>query len=142
VKLEEAIILPETLLNENLRDSSIIVIDPSPLYDLYPRRFLNWAYGISMMHLLNESRDGGRNFILPTPDLNPQMPGAPGQSGIILTGRSEMLRKTWSLFSRTHSSPAKWLYLGEYQNVRMGTLPSQEFTRQRTKVSLYEFHEL
>jgi hypothetical protein len=137
IKTEEAIILPKALLTDHLKNGFSIEIDPPPSYTPYPRRFLNWAYGVNIIHFLCGSRDGDRNFMMPTPDVNPHMPGAPGDSGLLLTGRDEMLDKVWSLFSRVQESPAKWLYMGEYQNFNVGTLPSEEFSKQREKVRVF-----
>ena len=83
------------------------------------------------MHLMTHSRDGKRHFLFPTSDINPQMPNVPGEPGLLLSARLEMLERTWTVLSRVQITPARWLYLGQYKNVRAGLLPSGEFAKQR-----------
>lgn len=82
-----------------------------------------------------DSKDKTRHFIFPTPDINPAMPTSPGSAGILLSCRREMLQHTCTVFARVQMTPAKWLYLGQYQNSLAGILSGSDFSNQKQTVS-------
>ena len=137
IKLDEAVVLSDSVLTNYLKAAPTLQIHPPAPRTLYPRTFLSSTYGGNPMHLMAYGRNGTRKFLFPTPDVNPQMPNVPGEAGLLLSARLEMLEHTWSVFSRIQTFPARWLYLGQYKNVRAGLLPSEEFAKQRQGVRFF-----
>ena len=142
IKREKAVILPEKLVSKYLNDTPALVIDPPPPSSLVSRRFLRETYGGSDQAFIahgkrhsNPSSDAIRNFVFPTPDVNPDMPISPGYAGLLLSCRHEILENgPWTLFRRVQISPALWEYCGEYENSLAGSMSSQDFTNQRHNV--------
>lgn len=87
-----------------------------------------------MMTLLAKSTDQSRDFIFPTPEMNPQMPTSPGQPGLLLSCRRGMLELTCTMFSRTIPKPARWEYMGEYESELAGQLSPSAFKQQTQAV--------
>ncbi|KAF5317323.1 hypothetical protein D9611_003577 [Ephemerocybe angulata] len=68
------------------------------------------------------------------------MPAAPGEPGLLLCGRTELLDGTWSLFIRVFDLKGKgatlkrWRYAGEYESTVVGDLGASDFAKMDAKV--------
>jgi hypothetical protein len=134
IKAEKATVLSETTVSRYLKDIIPFPINPAPPTLLVSRKFLIEVYHAPSMLLLQESKNGGHNFMFPTLDINPDMPASPGNLGLLLSCRRGMLDLTWTLFTRVQLNPAKWEYLGKYRCAHVGQLSSTEFSQQNEKV--------
>lgn len=117
-----------------LKDIVPFHIEPAPPPLIVPRRFLVNIYSAHGVFLLLKREDGRRSFIFPTQDVNPDMPVLPGEPGLILSSRLELLERTWTCFTQVTIKPVKWQYLGEYHCKVVGKLSADEFSQQRQKV--------
>ncbi|TEB37851.1 hypothetical protein FA13DRAFT_1725470 [Coprinellus micaceus] len=132
----EAFVLPHQVFQDLLRHAPSLDIAPAPSDLHVSREFLANVYGgsptQSAQHVipsLNPSGDCRRAFTFPRFDLNPGMPLAPGQGGIIIASRYD--RKTghpWGLFRRdiTGKTNAWWS--------AMGKMSAEVFRGQKGKV--------
>lgn len=81
------------------------------------------------------SDNNQRHLVFIAPDLNLHMPTHPGDHGLIVASRHEILDDPpWSVFRRVSDTPSLWEYLGEYRCGVVGSLPPAEFTSQRYEV--------
>ena len=128
--------LIETAASRFLSGFVPFCINPAPPMLAVPRMFLVKEYHAPSGTLLQEGKAGWRNFLFPTLDINPQMPKFPGAPGLLLSPRQELLKSTWTLFTRLPGRPTKWEYLGQYQCSCVGQLSSAEFSSQRQMVRL------
>ncbi|KAF9461887.1 hypothetical protein BDZ94DRAFT_1323092 [Collybia nuda] len=126
----EALRLPDATVSEYLKGCARLPINPAPKKLLVSRQFIGEMYGGSQFTLLATSTDKSRNFIFPTPDINPDMPTIPGNPGLLLSCRREMTQVICTLFSRNETKPARWEYIGEYESRLLRQLSALEFTQQ------------
>ncbi|KDR75435.1 hypothetical protein GALMADRAFT_249491 [Galerina marginata CBS 339.88] len=118
-----------------LKSSSTLTITPPPLDLDVPRAFLRVTYGGSDQHWLqfipasrNPSGPHQRRIVFPKQELNPAMPTAPGEPGLIFASRHEILSNPpWMVFRKGPKAPAVWRYLGEYECVLCGTMTAEQF---------------
>lgn len=81
------------------------------------------------------SDNNQRHLVFIAPDVNLHMPTHPGDHGLIVASRHEILDDPpWSVFRRMGDIPPLWEYLGEYRCEVAGSLSSAEFTSQRNEV--------
>lgn len=136
----DALALNPELVEEYLAYIPTLTIHPAPIPLKIHLPYLSKAYGAATQALLwtNANKTGSgttahttRKFIYPNFETNPDTPAAPGEPGILLTGRVEMLDGTWSLFIRVIDDSAsklvRWTYAGEYASKRIGELSPSEF---------------
>ncbi|KAJ3518284.1 hypothetical protein NMY22_g13753 [Coprinellus aureogranulatus] len=125
----------EKPIRQHLASTSTLKVHPDPLSLKLPRKMLNAVYGAGPQCLLWQTPAEKRTasgkihrFLMPTFDTNPYMPTAPGEPGLLLCGRTELLDGTWSLFIRFHCSEGqRWNYAGEYSSELVGVLSAQDF---------------
>ncbi|RXW13007.1 hypothetical protein EST38_g12849 [Candolleomyces aberdarensis] len=143
-KEEEAIVLPPDVIAGYLRDAPPLDIKPNPS-DLHVRRdYLRLLLGGSDMQFFqkvearnNPTGSKPRTLAFPKFDLNPAMPLIPGESGLILSKRPEVLEYSpLGLFRRDMSGEeeAVWQYLGEYETKVVGMMTGELFRQQDSKV--------
>lgn len=126
-----------TTVARYLKDIVPLRIEPAPTPILVPHKFLGEVYGAHLVFLLLKRTDGRRSFIFPTQDINPDIPVSPGDPGLLLSSRLDMVGHIWTFFTQVTVKPVKWQYLGEYQCTPVGKLSPDEFSQQRPKVDNY-----
>ncbi|KAG2015211.1 hypothetical protein CC2G_008501 [Coprinopsis cinerea AmutBmut pab1-1] len=105
----------------------------SPLSLEISLELLNKNYGSITQGLLWEK--GPYKFLFPGYDTNPLMPTSPGEPGLLLSARTEVVRDTWTLFIKIlNNSKARWNYAGEYRGAVVGSLGAKGFSEQPEKV--------
>ncbi|TFK21945.1 hypothetical protein FA15DRAFT_672077 [Coprinopsis marcescibilis] len=110
---------------------SHVIQSPSEL--CLSRHMLNKSYRCITQGLLWEK--GPHKFLFPTYNVNPLMPTAPGEPGLMLSARTETTRDTWTLFIKLiNHSKARWNYAGEYRGETVGALTPEEFAEQPIEV--------
>lgn len=134
IKVDEATVLYPTTVARYLKDIVPLRIEPAPTPILVPHKFLGEVYGAHLVFLLLKRTDGRRSFIFPTQDINPDIPVSPGDPGLLLSSRLDMVGHIWTFFTQVTVKPVKWQYLGEYQCTPVGKLSPDEFSQQRPKV--------
>jgi hypothetical protein len=87
----------------------------------------------------NPSGQKKRRIVFPMFDMNPSMPSAPGEPGLVYASRHEILEHPpWTLFSKDAAAKkAVWRYLGEYENELCGEMSPEMFRNQQLVVSQY-----
>ena len=101
---------------------------PSPVSLHFSLESLNKAYGCITQGLLWEPKNKPYKWLFPGFETNPMMPTAPGEPGLLLCGRTEVIRDTWTMFIKDRDSVKKrWNYAGEYQGEVVGMMTSTEF---------------
>jgi hypothetical protein len=104
-------------------------------------------YGGSDQHFLqfilpsrNPSAVEKRRVVFPMFDMNPSMPSAPGEPGLVYASRHEILEDPpWTLFCKDPAAKkAVWRYLGEYECKLCGKMSAELFRSQRPVVSWYK----
>ncbi|KAJ2924926.1 hypothetical protein H1R20_g12187, partial [Candolleomyces eurysporus] len=143
-KEEEAFVLPPDLIAGYLRDAPALEIRPNPSGLHVRRDYLRLLLTGSDMHFFqkveakkNPSGSEPRTLVFPRFDLNPAMPLIPGESGLILSKRPEVLKYSpLGLFRRDMSGEeeAVWQYLGEYETKVVGMMTGELFRQQNNKV--------
>jgi hypothetical protein len=89
---------------------------------------LNKAYGSITQGLLWEPKGKPYKWLFPGFETNPMMPTGPGEPGLLLCGRTEVVRDVWTLFVKDRDSVKKrWNYVGEYQGEVIGMMSATEF---------------
>jgi hypothetical protein len=136
--------MDEKVANQLLTGVPTLKAQPPPLKLQLPITLLQKEFGAATQGLLwhNTSKKGVkagdiRRFIFPGFDTNPEMPAVPGEPGLLLCGRVEMLEGIWSLFTRVplnDSSLKRWNYAGEYESKVVGKLTAQDFAGQPENV--------
>jgi hypothetical protein len=136
--------MDEKVANQLLAGVPTLKAQPPPLKLQLPIILLQKEFGAAIQGLLwhNTAKKGIkasdiRRFIFPGFDTNPEMPAAPGEPGLLLCGRVEMLEGIWSLFTRVplnDSSLKRWNYAGEYESEVVGALTAQDFASQPENV--------
>lgn len=102
------------------------------------RKALKEEYGLPLVGLLWNPEDKPYRFLLPTNDVNPQMPRRPGEPGLLLTCRDELwkTRGTWSLFIKIPGlKVVRMNYAGEYTCRVVGEMTAGDFAAQNSSVS-------
>jgi len=76
-------------------------------------------------------------MVFPKFDVNPSMPSAPGEPGLVYASRHEILKDPpWSVFFKDRTmKKAVWKYLGEYESKLCGKMSPELFRSQRPVVS-------
>lgn len=121
-------------------------IQPPPLPVQVSRKALTEEYGLPGIGFLWKSKNKNRplKFMIPTIGLNPEMPRSPGEPGLLLSCREEMLKDgPWTLFIRADGSKKVRLnYAGEYTCKKVGTMAKEEFAAQDQSASINYISEL
>ncbi|TFK21095.1 hypothetical protein FA15DRAFT_672877 [Coprinopsis marcescibilis] len=135
--------LPSSITSAALNAIPALAIDPPPNAAPVSRVFLRQVYGGSQQALIQkviESRNPSerklRMLAFPHPDMNPAMPSAPGQPGLLYASRPEFLQESpWTMFRRWENEKKKlvWLYLGEYETAAGGRMSGEWFREQSAK---------
>ncbi|RDB20731.1 hypothetical protein Hypma_012181 [Hypsizygus marmoreus] len=136
IKTDEALVLSSDRVSHFLKGATTLNIAPVPPSFLSSRQFIGETYGGSPQVFMADSRDRTRHFVFPTPDINPEMPTSPGEAGLLLSCRREMLQHTCTAFARIQLNPAQWIYLGQYHSILAGHLSGSEFGGQRETVKI------
>ncbi|KAJ2911593.1 hypothetical protein MD484_g8821, partial [Candolleomyces efflorescens] len=142
-KEEEAFVLPPDLIARYLRDAPTLDIKPNPSGLHVRRDYLRLLLGGSDMQFIqkveaknNPTQAKARTLTFPTFDMNPAMPLIPGEPGLILSKRPEVLEcSPLTLFRRDlGGKEAVWQYLGEYETKVVGMMTGELFRQQNDKV--------
>jgi hypothetical protein len=92
---------------------------------------------------VSKSKSNPLRIIMPTYELNPDMPWAPGEPGILLSYREEMCKDgPWTLFVKVEGQKQKgvrWDYAGEYNSQIAGKMTKEEFQSQDAAVCGFLF---
>ncbi|KAJ7689924.1 hypothetical protein B0H17DRAFT_1134640 [Mycena rosella] len=136
---KEAFTLPKHVIDTHLGNTPNLAIDPVPLDALYvPRAFLRTEYGGSDQQFLQQftatdGADTGRALVFPQADLNPFLPQAPGEAGLIFASRREIADgRAWALFCKHPAGTAVWRYMGDYRSEVCPEKPTVEQWRSQT----------
>ncbi|KAJ7258417.1 hypothetical protein B0H12DRAFT_1109857 [Mycena haematopus] len=131
-----------------LTHTPALPIDPAPNADFYvSRKFLLNEFGVLNQTFLGyfkstDADDGRRRgAIFPQPFLNPFLPRAPGEPGLIFASRFEIVGDhdgmPWALFCKPSvkgKPKVVWRYMGDYRNRHCGDLTAEQFKRQEVEV--------
>ncbi|KAF5317325.1 hypothetical protein D9611_003575 [Ephemerocybe angulata] len=146
---EKAIILGNAVVNFYLSSTPTLTIHPAPLKHELPLFKLAKWYGVACSRPLlwdnmktATSPDRVRKFLFPAFEANPDMPIAPGEPGLLLCGRTELLDGAWSLFIRIRvldlegeeARLRRWRYAGEYESRVVGGFGGIDFENMDAKV--------
>lgn len=133
---EDALILSSSLASGYLNACKPLNITPPPSSLCVPRKFLRQMYGGSDQQFLqfisptrNPSGRKKRRIVFPMIDINPSMPSAPGDPGLVYASRHEILEDPpWTLFCKDSAAKqAVWRYLGEYESELCGKMSAELF---------------
>ena len=145
-KADESFTLDESETSMYLSDSQIFHVRPPPLDVQVSRKALTEKYRLPGMGFLWKSKNQNRplKFMLPELSLNPDMPRLPGEPGLLLSCREEMLEDgPWTLFIKVNfQKKVRLNYAGEYTCTKVGTLTKYEFTAQDKAVSTLAIESL
>jgi len=85
---------------------------------------------------VSKSKRNPLRIMIPTYEVNPEMPRAPGEPGILLSCREEMCKGgPWTLFVKVEGlKKARWDYAGEYTCQTVGKMSKEEFQAQDAAV--------
>jgi hypothetical protein len=81
---------------------------------------------------VSKSKRNPLRVMMPTYEVNPEMPHAPGEPGILLSCREEMCKNgPWTLFVKVEGLKAvRWDYAGEYVSQTVGKMSKEDFQSQ------------
>ncbi|KAF6746742.1 hypothetical protein DFP72DRAFT_1076077 [Ephemerocybe angulata] len=142
----KALAISNAVVDMYLSSTPTLTIHPPPAEHNLPITMLGKEYGASTQALLWDNRqkatspDQVKKFIKPSFETNPDMPAAPGEPGLLLCGRTELLDGLWSLFIRVFDLKGKdaglkrWRYAGEYESSVVGDLGASDFAKMDAKV--------
>ncbi|KAJ3772835.1 hypothetical protein FB446DRAFT_735282 [Lentinula raphanica] len=132
-----------------LRDTPSFRIDPSPdLNFRVARLLLGQKYKVSTGSFLaiikpdlnpssTPDNPHARSIIFPFYEENPDLPTRPGEPGIMLTKRTDILASMPVTVFINHAgrgkSPSVWLYTGEYTLKKIAEMTGDQFSRQPLK---------
>jgi hypothetical protein len=90
---------------------------------------------------VSKSKHNPLRVIMPTYEVNPEMPRAPGEPGILLSCREEMCKDgPWTLFVKVEGlKDVRWDYAGEYTCRTVGKMSKEDFQLQDAAVCGYFF---
>ncbi|KAF9525904.1 hypothetical protein CPB83DRAFT_908867 [Crepidotus variabilis] len=142
IKMKDVFNLPPNVTKIYLGETPTLKVDPPPVYVEISRDFLRVCYGGSNQQFLqyiqperNPSGNFKRRIVFPMLDMNPAMPAAPGEPGLVFASRHEILEDgPWTLFVKRNPKIAIWLYLGEYICELCGKMTAEQFRAQSSKV--------
>ncbi|KAF6743381.1 hypothetical protein DFP72DRAFT_128675 [Ephemerocybe angulata] len=146
IDLEKAIILGNAVVNFYLSSTPTLTIHPAPLKHKLSRRDVSRWYGAPVSRTLwhnmktATSPDRVRKFLLPSFETDPHMPAAPGEPGLLLCGRKELLEGAWSLFipvldlEGEEARLKRYRYAGEYESCVVGEIGGTDFENMDRKV--------
>ncbi|KAH6897919.1 hypothetical protein BKA70DRAFT_745303 [Coprinopsis sp. MPI-PUGE-AT-0042] len=130
----------EALLGRHLSSEHPLPISPTPICTVITPNFIKTVYSATDETHMRQTipaewnpksqyQPDMRRIALPMPRLNPLMPRAPGDSGLLFcTNVDFTLDGPWSLFADTLTQGrAEWSYLGEYKSKVVGQMTSEEF---------------
>jgi len=85
---------------------------------------------------VSKSKRNPLRVMMPTYEVNPEMPRAPGEPGILLSCREEMCKNgPWTLFVKVGGIKAvRWNYAGEYVSQTVGRMSKEDFHSQDAAV--------
>jgi len=114
---------------------------PPPLTTEIKRVPFAAHYGGSSYHFLqylkNPSGHVKRRLVFPLPEMNPAVPSAPGEPGLIYASRHEILQNPpWSLFIKREPAIAIWTYVGDYEGELCGVMNAKMFMAQSEMVKI------
>ncbi|KAF8828649.1 hypothetical protein HHX47_DHR3000109 [Lentinula edodes] len=132
-----------------LHDTPSFIINPDPDMDFrVPRALLGQKYKISTgsfqaivkAHLNPSSTTNNplvRSILFPFYEENPDLPAKPGDPGIILTKRTDILEvqpaTIFINYDGRGKTPSVWLYAGEYTLKKCAEMTGEQFSRQPVK---------
>ncbi|GAW10129.1 protein [Lentinula edodes] len=132
-----------------LHDTPALIINPDPDMNFrVPRALLGQKYKISTgsfqaivkAHLNPSSTPNNplvRSILFPFYDQNPDLPAKPGDPGIILTKRTDILEiqpaTIFINYDGRGKTPSVWLYAGEYTLKKCAEMTGEQFSRQPVK---------
>ncbi|KAJ3754747.1 hypothetical protein EV360DRAFT_73455 [Lentinula raphanica] len=135
-----------------LRDTPSFRIDPSPdLNFRVARLLLGQKYKVSTGSFLaiikpdlnpssTPDNPHARSIIFPFYEENPDLPTRPGEPGIMLTKRTDILASMPVTVFINHAgrgkSPSVWLYTGEYTLKKIAEMTGDQFSRQPLKLAI------
>jgi hypothetical protein len=121
-----------------LGSTKVFPIFPPPVAVRVSRPALSEAYNLPGMGLLwvSKSKRNPLRIMMPTYEVNPEMPRAPGEPGILLSCREEMCKNgPWTLFVKVEGlKTARWDYAGEYTSQTVDKMSKEEFQSQDAAV--------
>ena len=85
---------------------------------------------------VSKSKRNPLRIMMPTYEVNPEMPRAPGEPGILLSYREEMCKDgPWTLFVKVEGlKESRWDYAGEYISEAVGKMSKEDFQSQDAAV--------
>ncbi|KAJ3914264.1 hypothetical protein F5877DRAFT_27598, partial [Lentinula edodes] len=132
-----------------LHDTPALIINPDPDMNFrVPRALLGQKYKISTgsfqaivkAHLNPSSTPNNplvRSILFPFYEQNPDLPAKPGDPGIILTKRTDILgvqpATIFINYDGRGKTPSVWLYAGEYTLKKCAEMTGEQFSRQPVK---------
>ncbi|KAJ3862295.1 hypothetical protein EV359DRAFT_65751 [Lentinula novae-zelandiae] len=132
-----------------LHDTPSLIINPDPDINFrVPRALLGQKYKISTgsfqaivkAHLNPSSTTNNplvRSILFPFYEENPDLPAKPGDPGIILTKRTDILEvqpaTIFINYDGRGKTPSVWLYAGEYTLKKCAEMTGEQFSRQPVK---------
>ncbi|KAJ3891810.1 hypothetical protein GG344DRAFT_65095 [Lentinula edodes] len=132
-----------------LHDTPSLIINPDPDMNFrVPRALLGQKYKISTgsfqaivkAHLNPSSTPNNplvRSILFPFYEQNPDLPAKPGDPGIILTKRTDILgvqpATIFINYDGRGKTPSVWLYAGEYTLKKCAEMTGEQFSRQPVK---------
>ncbi|KAJ4488726.1 hypothetical protein C8J55DRAFT_557726 [Lentinula edodes] len=132
-----------------LHDTPSLIINPDPDMNFrVPRALLGQKYKISTgsfqaivkAHLNPSSTTNNplvRSILFPFYEENPDLPAKPGDPGIILTKRTDILEvqpaTIFINYDGRGKTPSVWLYAGEYTLKKCAEMTGEQFSRQPVK---------
>lgn len=129
----ESLILSDQHLSTYLEGCALLPINPHPPTTLLKCSFISQTYTGNPQVLWTQSNYKGRKFLFPILNNNPDAPTYPGNPGLMICSRTDILG-TFTVFSRVQMRPPMWEYMGEYKTSVVGPLPSSIFKAQKQRV--------
>ncbi|KAH7906073.1 hypothetical protein BJ138DRAFT_1163516 [Hygrophoropsis aurantiaca] len=137
-KNEEKLVLSPDVAADHLRNCPPFQTQYTDQQPGVSRKFLTTIYGCTgqaLFGIMKEKGSKDRPVVIPSWDLNPLLPAAPGLPGVMLSLRKEFFRHpSLRLFVCVATNPVLWRYHGEYKFAESGVLSPTEFTNQASTV--------